>query len=506
MPHHDPGDIGPADPGLLDDGGEARDHLFAVGLVVDVRDVGDALGMVADETAEDDDRTAVGSSRPDGGLFEVERVVGERDPGLVVGRKKAHPVIVVGGAVMGTWRPTSVRWMHPPDENDDQEHFAPHPHPDDRLWRHPSETGPARRHDAPATVPARRARRSVVVPFAIAAMIIGSGVTFAALAVLGAFDPPPAQVVLETVSTPLDEHASATTIVDRLRPSLVHIEIQRADSVDQATGVVYRSDGYVLTTADAVIGATSITVITRTGDRVPARVVGVDPVDDVAVLGIDTPDVHPAVLVRTGTLDPGEQVIAISTDGDPTAPTAIPENVTTDGERLDLAGGGTMHDMIATAPSVEQQFSDAVLVDTRGGVLGVFTTRQPRTASVSTTNTTERYATPIDFAVRLADDLVATGRVHQAWLGVRGEDLDTESTARLGRAGAVLTEIADHSPAATAGLQNGDVVITVDASPIDSSSDLVITLRHHQVGDSIAITFIRDGAKRVTTATLENRP
>lgn len=350
----------------------------------------------------------------------------------------------------------------------------------------------------------------MVAPFAIATMLLGSGITIAVLSIVGAFDPPPAQVVLERVSAPVDAALSADTVVERLRPSLVQIEVARAGTIDHATGVAYRSDGYVLTTADAVAGASSVTVITHSGSRLPAKVVGIDLPDDVAVLSIDSAAVESAVLARSAALDPGTSVLALSLDEDPTEPIVIAEQISADGDRVDLADGTVMHGMIAATPSEPTAkfalgSSDAVLVDSRGGVLGLFTTRAPRQSSGGYA-VGERFATPIDFAVRIADDLVATGSVHQPWLGVRSNDLDSATVTRIGRSGTFLTQVAAGSPAETAGLKVSDIVITIDASPIGSSSDLVTTLRHHQVGDTIEISYIRDGAKRVTTVTLGNRP
>ncbi|CAB4322798.1 unannotated protein [freshwater metagenome] len=86
------------------------------------------------------------------------------------------------------------------------------------------------------------------------------------------------------------------------------------------------------------------------------------------------------------------------------------------------------------------------------------------------------------------------------------DDLDSITTARLGRSGTILSEISADGPADVAGLEVGDVVVSIDDSPISSATSLVVALRSREVGDSVTISYIRDGAQRVTTTILGNRP
>jgi len=328
------------------------------------------------------------------------------------------------------------------------------------------------------------------------------------LSVTGAFDPPAARIVIERVDTDTGGAAPIETIVERLRPSIVRLEVVRAGSSSMATGVIYRSDGYVITNAAAVMGADSITVTLTDGRRLPATQVGVDPVDDVAVLRIDTPDLTPVVLGNPDALAAGSQAIALSVDDGVAAPTAVLETIAASGQRFDTADGGTLHDMIS-AHSTGASFDDAILCAPDGAVLGIFTTRAPDrndpTAS-ATVDPGTRFATPIDFAVQVADELVATGAVQQPWLGVTSEDLDSVTAARLGRSGTVLTEIVPGGPAASAGLQNGDIIVTIDGAPITSATSLVVLLRAREIGTTISVAYIRDGVQRTTMATLTSRP
>ena len=517
VPQHDPAEIGPAPASLVGERPQTGHDLLGEGLVIDMRDPGRAIGVVAHETVEEHHGTTIGPTKPFIRDPDVEHMVCECDPGVDVGRRYGHPLIVVGGAVTDAGHPSSVLAMAPdtPDnENGDQNNFGPHPHPDDRLWRHPSETGGPLPRSEPTVAASRprtqtmRAGRSVLLPLVLIALVAGSGLTLIGLSVSGAFDTPPARVVVENVEASTEANLTTTEVVERIRPTLVRIETTRGSATTAATGVIYRSDGYVLTTADAVTGADSVLVITGDGNSSPARVVGIDPTDDIAVLSIGTIDIEPAVLGHPDELAPGEAVLAVSLDTSPTDPITAPEMVADNSRRFDAIDGSTLHDMIA-AEGTGTVFDDAILCSDGGVILGIFTTRSPD-PTASTNGDTDlqrtRFATPIDYAVKVADSIVRSGTARLAWLGVMSDDLDSTTTARIGRSGTILTDVASGGPADTAGLQVGDIIVDIDDSPVTSSTSLVVALRSRDVGDSVTVTYIREGAQRLTTTILGNRP
>lgn len=509
MPEHDPTDLGPGLPGAIGERSEPSHDLLVERLVVDVGDIGDTVRVITDETAEDDHCTAIGAPHPLGGDLQIETMLGAGDPCFDVGRWDRHGVMVVGGAVPDAGHPTSVVRMAPPDTPEDDENFGPHPHPDDRLWRHPSETSPSRESPRDTTVVAqiaasRRGGRSVLLPAALMALVLGCVITLVTLSIAGAFDPAPTRVVIERVETDLGPAGPIETVVERIRPAIVRIEVRRGDSISFATGVIYRSDGYVITTADAVEGADSIAVILTDGRSVAARLVGVEAADDVAVLSIDGVSVTPVVLGDPDSLAAGESAIALSLDSGTSTPTAVIETIAGSGRRIDADDGTTLHDMIQARGS-GAAFDDAVLFAPNGAVLGIFTTRRPETGGANGDPTT-RFATPIDFAVEVADEIVATGSSRQPWLGVTSDDLDSVTIGRLGRAGTELTEVTGGGPAEIAGLRSGDIIISIDDAPVISATSLVVALRNRDVGSAVSITYIRDGAQRTTVATLIDRP
>ena len=108
MPQHDPTEVGPGLSCPLSESLESADDLLLERLVINVGDVGDTLGVVPDQTTEDDDRPAIGLTLPLGRDLYIESMLGESDPGLDVGRRDRHGVMVVGGELPDAWHPTSV--------------------------------------------------------------------------------------------------------------------------------------------------------------------------------------------------------------------------------------------------------------------------------------------------------------------------------------------------------------------------------------------------------------
>ena len=531
MPENDSDEIGPTQARLLDECLHPGNHFLGIGLVIDMRDPRRALGVITNQAVEHHDSTTLRATQPLVRDPHIKRMVRKCDPCGDVGRRYGHPSIVVGGAVTDAGHPTIVDRMPPdlPDNNfgdeaGDGNEFGAHPHPDDRLWRHPSESqGQSDRTDSARNPESRnatindgreplrsmvRSGPSVLLPLALIALVLGSGLTLAALSVVGAFDPPPARIVVEKIETNTDANLTTSEVVDRVRPTVVRIETTRGGVVSSGTGVIYRSDGYVLTTADAVARADSVLVITTDGRSAPARVVGIDFTDDIAVLSTNLTDIESAVLGNTDELEPGETVLALSLDTSVTDPITSREVIADSSRRLDAIGGSTLHDMIAAA-GTETRFDDGVMCSDTGAVLGIFTTRAAdptATANGGVDLPNTRFATSIDYAVKVADSIVRSGVARIPWLGVMSDDLDSITTARLGRSGTILSEISPDGPADVAGLQMGDVVVSIDDSPISSATSLVVALRSREVGDSVTISYIRDGAQRVTTTILGNRP
>jgi len=423
-----------------------------------------------------------------------------------------------------------------PDDPDDEDGFVPPLHPDDRLWRHPSEMAASRRTEplAPAASGPERVT-AVGTPrvwtVAAASLLVGVAVTLAVMSVTGTFEEGPTRTVVEQVEAPSATATGRSAAADRVGPAIVRVDAVRPTGTTSATGVVYRSDGHLLTTADAVVGATSVMVTTPDGAVLAATVVGTDDATDLAVLDVDRDDMATAVMARVTDVEPGEEAMAVEREPDASGPAVVTGHVNALGLRIDITDGSSLHDMIQAALETAPTAAGAVLCTEDGAVLGLLTSRTPAgsprytqtsldtdspgdadgTATTSTTaapgtvGTTTQYATPIDYAAQVADEIIETGTVRHTWLGVLGDDLDPTTAASLGRSGATLTRVMADGPAAAAGLREGDVVLAIDGVQTTSMSSLVVALRTHRPGDAVAVTFVRDGQQLATMATLTTR-
>jgi len=182
----------------------------------------------------------------------------------------------------------------PHDDEPDDAFGAPLP-PDDRLWRHPSELGPAGAA-APVTIVAAPSRGPALLTTALVAGLVGVAATLAVLTLTGALDASTGPTAVETVQieSPKNPNASDLSIADRVIPAVVAVRGAGPTTLTSGAGVVFRTDGYVLTTSDAVDGAFVVDVTLHDGRTATASIVGVDAETDLAVLKVD-----PAAIDRT---------------------------------------------------------------------------------------------------------------------------------------------------------------------------------------------------------------
>jgi S1-C subfamily serine protease len=395
------------------------------------------------------------------------------------------------------------------DADDDGAGIGPPLPPDDRLWRHPSELaswGPAATPTAGAPTPAR-ADRGSIWPVAAVAGLVGAALCGSVLAVTGTLAGPQVEPVVEKVavtpivSTPLiEDEQGVAALAEALAPSVVHLVVTGEAGTTPASGVVVRDDGLIFTSAHEVADATSIAVVLSDGRRYEGDLVGADLPTDVAVVAIEARDLSVAVLGSSADLTVGSSAMALGwpTEGadQPSVTTGVVSAVE---HRLD-AGGRSLHGLIQTDAPIEPAWSGGPLVDAYGAVIGITTDLAGGEAGFG-------FATPIDLVRRVADELLESGTVARGWLGIEGTDLTMSETERMGvPGGARVVEVMGGSPAARAGLVADDVVISVGGHAVDSSSGLVLAMRHHKPGEDVAITYWRDGRTHEVTLTLDEHP
>lgn len=364
------------------------------------------------------------------------------------------------------------------------------------------------------------------------------------------------------------QSSAVTSAASAASPSVVTLGVSAESGSGSGSGIILDDQGHVLTNTHVVtLGGASasadIVVQLHDGTSVPAEVVGMDPLSDLAVIKLDDAeslDLTPAELGSSGDLSIGDQAIAIGaplglsgtvTDGiistlDRTITVAsseaedpgtdVPQQPDEEGyeffppfqdpdaqgqPRQQQSAGSIYLNVIQTDAAINQGNSGGALIDGQGRIIGI------NVAIASAGSGTEEagsigvgFAIPIDYAQRIADDLIAEGEASHGLLGVIAADASSDSEANQAMlesftsgqqysgdssaftAGALVTEVESASPADEADLEPGDIVTAVEGRRIDSSSSLTAAIREYPAGQSVELTVDRDGQEQTVEVSL----
>jgi putative serine protease PepD len=379
--------------------------------------------------------------------------------------------------------------------NDEEPDFHSPLPPDDRLWRHPSEVAVFRDRG-----PRGRSSWTAVVGAGAVGALLATGT----IAVTGNLR---RQVTIErpvaSKTSASDTSAEVVEIAQRVQPAIIQLRVANATGGTNASGIMYRGDGHVVTNSHVVDHAASIKVLTAGGRELPARVIGSDPDTDIAVVKVDGGPFPAAALGSDAALKVGQRAIAIG------APAGQPGAAVTVGvvsalhRRVQTKTGGSMLDMIQTDARISPGASGGALLDGSGAVIGITTAA----ASSDAVEDGLVFATPIDAARTVADEIIATGKVVHVWLGVKGSDLDNDTAAQLGvEGGAVVDQVMQGGPADRAGIAAHDVIVALDNTSVSSMGALVVSLRSRPPGQVVSVDVVRDTKPRTMRVTLAARP
>ena len=319
-----------------------------------------------------------------------------------------------------------------------------------------------------------------------------------------------------------DPRVSLAPLVDRLGPSVVHLEVsqevevpamhpffgmpfsmpgmedgQRQLRTGQGSGFFVSTDGYILTNNHVVDDAREVTVRLADERTFPARVVGRDPTTDVALVKIDGSTDFPAVpLGDSGALRVGDWVVAIGN------PFGLDHSVSAgivSGKGRDI-GAGPYDEFLQTDASINPGNSGGPLFNLAGEVVGINTAIIGQGIG---------FAVPIDMVKTMLDDLKADGRVNRGWVGVALQDVEAGMADALGLPddkAAVVGRVYPDTPAAKAGLQPGDVVTAIDGRPVTGADALIRSIGGRRPGEAVTLRTIRNGKAREVRLTLGARP
>ncbi|MEI7623150.1 MAG: PDZ domain-containing protein [Actinomycetes bacterium] len=388
-----------------------------------------------------------------------------------------------------------------PDEPDDDAGFISPLPQDDRLWRHPSEmAGPN------AALPSVRRRRSPATGL-LALLVIGAVAAVTATAAIGRIDPGRAADSDQFAAVGPAASALTASTLAALAPTLVQITIDGPTDSKVVTGLLIRSDGHIITAADPLEGARSLTVTTSDGTAFNAIVIGRDTTDDLAVIDIEAAGLPTPSFGDISSITQGETVYVVSRNGNDSRAWVAPARFQSAGMRLNAPDGTSMYDMIGSTLDTPPPTASAVLCTGRGEVIGILTSRTaattrslafsaaPSTLALPTSHTA--FAHSMTWTNHVADDLITSGVVHHTWLGVMSSDAPA--------GGASIESVIPDGPAARAGLLAGDRITSLGGRTISSSSDLLVALRHFSPEELVKITVVRGDRSTTATVTLSDR-
>jgi S1-C subfamily serine protease len=306
------------------------------------------------------------------------------------------------------------------------------------------------------------------------------------------------------------EESVIINVVKQVRPAVVNIntesQVQTGFGVfpqqGAGSGVIVRPDGYIITNNHVVQDATAIKVTLIGGKTLTGKIVGRDPLADLAVIKVDSKDPLPAARMgSSGALQVGQLAIAI---GNPfglgsTVTTGVVSALNRNIELPSLV----VENLIQTSAAINPGNSGGALVDSSGAVIGINTAIIPNAQGIG-------FAIPSDVARVEMEQLIANGRVIRPWVGVvYGGEVDPQSgkAYNLGTEhGVVVRQVEPSGPAARAGVQPGDIITAVNGERVDSWNDFVRDVVAKRIGDTVTLTIIRDRAPRSLSVTLAQRP
>jgi len=271
-------------------------------------------------------------------------------------------------------------------------------------------------------------------------------------------------------------------------PSTVFIESSTFIFGGSGSGVVYGNDGYILTNAHVINGAGELAVIFSDGARFPAEVVGSDPVTDLAVLLVDRTDVTPISIGSSDLLTIGEPAIAVGNPlglaGGPTVTFGI---VSALDRSLGVSPGQILFGLVQTDAPIAPGSSGGALVDAEGRLIGI-------TTAIAVSDVGPEglgFAIPIDLAVGVAQDLIETGTVRHALLGVGVDTAWAQDGDAEYPVGLLVNDISGDSAYENSGGQINDVIVEFEGMQITTRDQLLARLRRHRAGDVVEVRILR---------------
>jgi serine protease Do len=398
----------------------------------------------------------------------------------------------------------------------------PHPSTPERWF----ETAP-RLPVEPVTPQKRSAGAGTVLTTAVLAAILASGGTVVALNATGALDRPVATATVDpnaaTVKQPItiDESSAIVDVAAKAGPAVV--QIRTGGEIDPnattipasgvGSGVIFDSNGWILTNRHVVAGSTKVTVELKDGTQFTGTVYGIDTLTDLAIVKVDATGLTAAAMGDSDGLRVGQLVVAIGSPLGTFSNTVTSGIVSAKGRTIQTEGS-QLNNLIQTDAAINPGNSGGPLLDATGAVIGINT-------AIARDSTGIGFSIPINLAKPLMEQSVAGQALARPYIGIRFVRIDGQRAKDLNlpvEDGAYVRILDGNEqptdqdaveaggPAASAGIKTGDILVSINGKAIDQEHPLDTLLTQFSPGETVQIEIIRGGQHTTTSVKLGTRP
>ncbi len=394
--------------------------------------------------------------------------------------------------------------------------------PTQERWYEPAPV-PASVSATPTATGTTRNGTGTIVAAALLSAVLASGGTLLALNATGALDqdaPARTSTTGQTVGSAqpvtIDESSATIDVAATVSPAVVRIttgdltpDLGVIPSTGVGSGVIYDSDGWILTNRHVVEGSDEMSVELNDGQILSGTVYGIDTLTDLAIVKVEASDLPSAAVGSSGALKVGQLVIAIGSPLGTYSNSVTSGIVSATGRSITTDDGQNLNNLIQTDAAINPGNSGGPLLDANGNVVGINT-------AIAADSNGIGFAIPIDIARPIMEQAVAGKELARPYMGVtyssitrqlaEAEGLPVNDGALIGQGAGGNPAVQPGTPAADAGLRDGDIIVKVDGQAIDGDHPLDATLSQFSPGDTVTIEILRDGATQSVTLTLGTRP
>jgi S1-C subfamily serine protease len=338
-------------------------------------------------------------------------------------------------------------------------------------------------------------RKKLVISLMLAAILVGA-CSFDGLGSSGDDEPEPVEGVELSESERPPPRSPIAEVVEQVLPSVVNVKVEGFGGQGEGSGVVIDEKGIILTNSHVVAGSTDVQIIFHDGKEEDGKVLGADPDRDLAVVQVDDTGLDAIEIGNSSDLRLGDEVVAVGFPLGLGGPTVTKGIVSGEDRTIEadsgFAGIECLVGLLQTDAAINPGNSGGALVDRAGRLVGINTAAAGQAENIG-------FAIAIDQALPVIDEILEEPSSKRAWLGVFSRTMEPGVAFDLGvdpdQEGAVVVDVVPDSPAADAGLEQGDVIVEVGGAEVSSNSDLTAALTELDPGQEVDVSVVRPGGE-----------